>query len=127
MAIQYAKRTFDLERHLREAAAGDAEARHALGVVYSCGSFGIAIDLIEEATHAVFQMPTMFLIPFVKVALLGLFLLYWIAGAVCVFFGLFVVCFICSFFKPSLISWQAPALREKVCILFCSFFKPSLL
>ncbi|PTD15887.1 hypothetical protein [Sphingomonas fennica] len=47
MAIQYAKRTFDLERHLRDAAAGDAEARHALGVVYSCGSFGIAIDLIE--------------------------------------------------------------------------------
>lgn len=47
MAIQYSKRTFDLERHLTEAAAGDAQARHALGIVYSCGSFGIAIDLIE--------------------------------------------------------------------------------
>jgi len=47
MAIQYGKRAFDLERHLSDAAAGDAQARHALGIVYSCGSFGIAIDLIE--------------------------------------------------------------------------------
>lgn len=47
MATQYPNRAFDLERHLRDAAAGDAQARYTLGVAYSCGSFGIAIDLIE--------------------------------------------------------------------------------
>ncbi|MFT4026806.1 MAG: hypothetical protein QM676_08410 [Novosphingobium sp.] len=47
MASQYGNRAFDLDLHLREAAAGDPQARYALGVAYSCGSFGIAIDLVE--------------------------------------------------------------------------------
>lgn len=47
MAYHSANRVFTLENHLREAAAGDALARYELGVAYSCGSFGIAIDLVE--------------------------------------------------------------------------------
>jgi TPR repeat protein len=47
MANSIASRNFLLESRLRDAVAGDAEARYELGVAYSCGTSGIAIDLIE--------------------------------------------------------------------------------
>ncbi len=38
---------FLLENRMREAALGDPQARFDLGVAYSCGTGGVAIDLIE--------------------------------------------------------------------------------
>lgn len=47
MAHSLASRKFLLESRLRDAPSGDAEARYQLGIAYSCGTSGLAVDLVE--------------------------------------------------------------------------------
>jgi len=47
MAKSMENARFLMERRLRDAARGDAQARFDLGVAYSCGAGGVPVDLVE--------------------------------------------------------------------------------
>ena len=47
MASSFKSASFLVQSRLAEAAAGDADALYELGVVYSTGSRGVDVDLVE--------------------------------------------------------------------------------
>ena len=47
MGTSYKGAAILMERHFEQAARGDADALYELGVVYSTGTHGVEVDLIE--------------------------------------------------------------------------------